>query len=314
LDLKKARTVFMGTPEYSIPVFDMLIGTGYNIVCAVTQTDKERGRGKKLVPPPVKEAALKQKIPVLQPQTLKTQAFEQELSRFSPQLYITIAYGKIIPGNILGIPEYGCINVHASLLPKYRGPAPLRWVLINGEKETGVTTMYSDAGIDTGKMLLQRKINIDDNMTYGALHDRSAVLSAETLFETLTMLRDGTISPADQNDSEASYAPMITKETGHIDWNKSAKAVRDLTRGLDPYPCAYSFCEGERMKIIEAKINGGIINGAPGMVVKVEKNSFTVRCADTGLDIIRIQMPGRNVMRVSEYLNGNTIKEGTILG
>jgi methionyl-tRNA formyltransferase len=314
LDLKKARTVFMGTPEYSIPVFDMLIGSGYDIVCAVTQTDKERGRGNKMLPSPVKEAALKHMIPVLQPQTLRSQGFENELRRFSPQLYITIAYGKIIPVNILNIPEYGCINVHASLLPKYRGPAPLRWVLINGEKETGVTTMYSDAGIDTGKMLLQKKIIIDDDMTYGALHDRSSVLSAETLLETLAMLKDGTVCAVDQNNSDASYAPMITKETGHIDWNKNAKAVRDLARGLDPYPCAYSLYEGERMKILETKINSGIEKKTPGTVVKVDKFSFTVSCADAGLDIIRIQMPGRKVMSISEYLNGNMIKAGTVLG
>ena len=304
----------MGTPEYSIPALQMLIENRYEIKAVITQQDKEQGRGKKIKPPPVKKEAELHHIPVLQPASLKTADFEEKIMKLEPDLFITIAYGKIIPENILDIPGYGCINVHASLLPKYRGPAPIWRALIDGEKKTGVTTMYTDKGVDTGDILLKRELTIDDDMTAGQLHDRLALLSAEALKETLELLWEGKLQPKKQDERLATYAPSITKETGKIDWQKDPEAIRNLVRGLCPYPGAYSFYQGVCMKILSARAENINANARPGKIIEVGKDSFAVACKKGILRVYRIQMPGKKAMDVSDYLNGNDISEGEILG
>ena len=303
----------MGTPTYSIPTLLMLLKKKYNIVCVITQEDKVQGRGKKLLAPPIKGEAQNHGIPVLQPASLKTSDFESVLISYKPQIYITIAYGKIIPGNILDIPEFGCINVHASLLPKYRGPAPIWWAVINGDKNTGITTMYSDEGVDTGDIILKTETKIGKNETTGMVHDRLALLSAQVLSQTLDLITNGKMIRQKQNDELSTYAPQITKNTGHIDWNKSAEEIRNLIRGTNPYPYAYSIYNKCRMKIIEAKSNNSVYKENPGTIVKVMNDHFIVSCLGSSLEVYTLQMPNKKILPVADYLNGNKIEEGIIL-
>lgn len=310
----KARIVFMGTPDFSIPSLRMLIDEGYNVVCVVTQEDKKKGRGKKLTPGPVKQEAEKRNIPVLEPSSLRTKLFREEILRFSPDLYITIAYGKIIPADILSLPSLGCINVHASLLPKYRGPAPVWWAVINGDTVTGITTMYTDEGIDTGDMLIKKEIPIGYDTTAGELSDSLSILGAKALLQTLDKLFAGTLIRTKQAEKEASYAPLIKKELGHINWYMQAAGIRNLIRGLDPWPGAYSYYQETRMRIVKADIakkNEGLI---PGTIADVTKEGIFVAAKDFHVRIEKIQMPDKRIMTVAEYINGNEIKRGVKLG
>lgn len=315
------RIVFMGTPEFAVPSLDMLVKNGYNVVAVVTQPDKPKGRGNRLASPPVKEYALKAGIEVLQPEKVKTGDFTGKLREIAPDLLITVAYGRILSQEILDIPVLGCINVHGSLLPKYRGAAPIQWAVINGEKVTGITTMFTDIGMDTGDMLLKREVEIGEEETAGELHDRLAVIGAEVLRDTLEELKKGTLKRIPQPSEEATYAPMINKETGRIDWNKTPAEIYNLVRGTTPWPGAYTFYKGERMRVWKianpnlAKNNDASCTDAvPGRVLKVGKDGITVQAGSGTAKILELQFDSGKRMTVEQYLAGHKIDEGEVLG
>ncbi len=306
----------MGTPEFAVPSLEMLINEGYKVIAVVTQPDKPKGRGKKLAAPPVKEFALEHSIPVLQPEKIKTPEFVEEIRKLAPDLLITAAYGKIISKEMLDIPPLGCINVHGSLLPAYRGAAPIQWSIINGEKVTGITTMFTDVGLDTGDMLLKREIEIGCDMTAGELHDAMAVLGAQVLKETLIELKNGTLVRKPQDDSLSSYAPIITKEVGHIDWNKTAQQIHDLVRGTNPWPGAYTYLNESKMRVWKTSISNLENNKShcPGEIVKVDDNGLQVKCSDGYILINELQFDSSKRMKVSDYLRGHKISIGEKLG
>ena len=302
----------MGTPDFAVPCLEILIEKGYDVCAVVTQPDKPKGRGHKLVPPPVKVCAQENNIPVYQPETLRDNSLMPVLEEYSPELIVVVAYGKILPEYFLNYQKYGCINVLASLLPKYRGAAPIQWCVINGEKETGVTTMYMEKGLDTGDMILKSATQIGDNETYGELHDRLSLMGAELLAETLPAIENEAAPREKQDDSLSNYAPMISRETGRIDWNKSADEIVNLIRGCNPYPMAYTMYGDEVLKIITATV-GGKKAGESGSVQVVSKK-LEVVCGD-GKCIVadEIQFKGGKRMTVASYLNGHTIDESVIL-
>jgi len=305
----------MGTPEFAIPSLDMLVKEGYEVAAVVTQPDKPKGRGNKMSPPPVKEYALKHGIDVLQPDKVKTEEFTEKIREINPDLLITAAYGKILPKSVLDIPKYGCINVHGSLLPKYRGAAPIQWSIINGEKVTGITTMYTDVGMDTGDMLLKAEMEITEDMTAGELHDKLSVLGAEVLKETLQKLKDGKLERIPQSDAEATYAPMMTKEIGCIDWSKSSREIHNLVRGTNPWPGAYTYYCGNKMRVwVTSVISEDGNETKAGTVLKVGKDGIVVACGFGKLKISEIQFDNSRRMSVEEYICGHKIDEGEILG
>lgn len=305
----------MGTPEFAIPSLDMLIKEGYDVVAVVTQPDKPKGRGNKMCPPPVKEYAIEHGIEVLQPDKVKTEEFAEKIREINPDLLITAAYGKILPKSVLDIPKYGCINVHGSLLPKYRGAAPIQWSIINGEKVTGITTMYTDVGMDTGDMLLKAEIEITEDMTAGELHDKLSVLGADVLKETLEKLKDGTLERTPQSDAEATYAPMMTKELGCIDWAKSSREIHNLVRGTSPWPGAYTSYCGKKIKIwVTSIVSEEEHDLKAGTILKVGKDGLIVACGIGKLNIKEIQCDGSRRMNVEDYICGHKIDEGEIFG
>lgn len=306
------RILFMGTPDFAVPCLDAIYKKGYEVVGAVTQPDKPKGRGHKLVPPPVKELAMENNIEIFQPNSLKNESFLPELQRLNPDLIVVVAYGKILPSYILDYPKYGCINVHASLLPKYRGAGPIQWAIINGEKTTGVTTMYMEEGLDTGDMILKEETEIDPKETAGELFDRLSVMGAELLIKTINRIEKGDAPREKQNDDLSCYAPMISKETGHIDWDKSAEEILNLIRGTNPWPMSFSVYDGVPMKIIKAE-KANNCSDCCGQIISVDKNGICVGCGDGSVLITEIQMQGGKRMSVESYLNGHTINCGTVL-
>lgn len=309
------KIVFMGTPDFAIPSLKMLTEEGYDVAAVVTQPDKPKGRGKKLAFPPVKEFALQKGISVLQPEKVKTVEFVDELKKINPDLLVTAAYGQILPKEVLDIPKYGCINVHASLLPKYRGAAPIQWAIINGEKVTGVTTMFTDIGMDTGDMLLKAETEIDENITYGELHDKLAVLGADVLKKTLEKLKDNTLVRIPQPHEQATYAPMIKKEMGLIDWKKSARSIHNLVRGTNPWPVAFSFYKNAKFKIWKTIYEDSYKpDSKAGTILEAGKDGILVACGEGCLRILEIQFESAKRMSVREYLCGHKIDKGEVLG
>ena len=306
--------LFMGTPEFSVPCLERLISDGHNVKAVVSQADKPKGRGHRLVPTPVKECALKYGIEFFQPDTLKDFAFEKELSAINPDVIIVVAYGKILPEYILNYPKYGCINIHASLLPKYRGAGPIQWSLINGEKITGVTAMYMEKGLDTGDMLLKKETEISEYENCSELYERLSLMGADLLSETLVLAERGDLKPEKQIDENSTYAPMITKETGLINWNSSAESIINLIRGTYVWPVAHTLYKGEPLKIYSA-VHGNVDNSsAPGEIVSVDKKSLEVKCGDENTIFLKeVQFFGGKRMSIESYLNGHNI-EKTILG
>lgn len=306
------KTVFMGTPEFAVPSLKALIESGEEVVAVVTQTDKPKGRGLEVISPPTKVLSEKHSIPVLQPQKIRTDEFFNNIKNLNPDLICVVAYGKILPKNILDIPPYGCINVHASLLPKYRGAAPINWAIIRGERVTGITTMKMDEGMDTGDMLLKREMTIDDEDTGETLSGKLSEMGAEVLIETIKLLKEGRLNPIPQDHSQATYAPMLKKEDGNIDWKKSAEEIRNLIRGTLPWPGAYTTLEGKLLKIYKARATKD--SGRPGEVIK--SNSEILRAATVigALDILEIQIEGGKRLQTEAFLRGRRIKEGTVLG
>ncbi len=308
------KIVFMGTPDFALASLDKLIDGGYEIAAVVTQPDRPKGRGKKLTPPPVKERALGAGLRVLQPERVKDSGFIEALKELSPDIIIVVAYGQILPEEIINLPAMGCINVHASLLPKYRGAAPINWCIINGESRTGVTTMYMDKGMDTGDILLQRETEIGENETAGELHERLAALGADLLLETLEGLQRNEVERKAQDHSAATYAPQLDRETGRVDWNSDAKSIYNLIRGTNPWPGCYTVYKGERMKLWEAKVLEQKSRGTAGKVLEAGHGGMLVQAGSGTLLVTKIQMPSSRVMTVDEYLRGNSLETGYILG
>lgn len=307
----KLSVVFMGSPEFAVPSLEALLATE-EVIAVVTQPDKPAGRGLGLSPSPVKARAVAAGVPVLQPASVRTPPFVEELRALAPEVCVVVAYGKILPPEALAVPRFGCLNVHASLLPKYRGAAPIQWAIIRGERETGVTLMQMDVGMDTGDMLGRRAIAIDEWVTAGQLHTRLAPLGAELLVEGLGKLAAGTLAREKQNDAEATMAPMLTKETGRVDFAAGARAVRDLVRGCDPWPTAYTTLAGEPLKLFRPKLVSG--RGAPGVVIGADRDGLLVGCGDDAIAFAELQLPGKKRMSATALLAGRPMPVGTKLG
>ena len=301
----------MGTPEFAVPSLEMLL-KHHEVVAVVTQPDKPKGRGKKLMFSPVKEKALQAGIEVLQPEKVKEKEFIEILKNYHADFIAVTAFGQILPEEILNMPKYGCINVHGSLLPKYRGAAPLQWAVINGEKETGVTTMYMAKGMDTGDMLLKEKIEVSSQDTYGSIHDKLCVIGAELLLKTIEGLEKGTLQRIPQQEEQATYASMLTKESGHIDWSKKCDEIICLIHGLDPVPTAYTIYEGEVLKVWQAeKIQQP--TGKIGEITAITKKGFVVTAGDGSILVTEVQAKGKKRMGTDAYLRGHHVEIGTIL-
>lgn len=306
--------VYMGTPQFAVPCLKTLIDNKYNVKAVFTQPDRPSGRGRKVNITPVKEEALRHNIPVFQPDTLKDIDLIENIVKLRPDLIVVVAYGQILPKEILEIPKYGCINVHASLLPKYRGAGPINWVIINGETETGITTMLMDTGLDTGDILLKETIEIGENETAGQLHDRLMDLGARVLNKTIDLIKISKIEAKPQNHEEASYAPMLTKELGKIDWNKSAREIKNLIRGTIPWPTAYTTYDGQLMKIWESSVVNMDGDYKPGTIIEVKKDHILVATGKDLLSIKELQFSGKRKMSVNQYLIGNNIEKNKVLG
>lgn len=306
--------VFMGTPKFAVPCLEMLVKEDYDVRMVVTQPDKQRGRGNKISYCEVKECALAHNIEVVQPDRVKGNvSFIAKLRNISPDVIVTCAYGKMLPKEVLDIPRYGCINVHASILPKYRGASPINKAIIEGEKETGISTMYTDVGMDTGDILLMSKISIDDNITAGELSDELSSLGAEVLRDTLVQLRDGSIVRIPQDESKCSYAGMMSKDTGRIDWSLGSYYIHNLVRGTNPWPGAYTYYKDIKLKIWKTKLLEENKKGAvPGRIVGVSKDGIDVETGGGVLRILELQAPSKKRMHVSCYILGNVIEEGEI--
>jgi methionyl-tRNA formyltransferase len=318
--VKSLKIIFMGTPDFSVPCLEMLVNScdkGYEVVAVVTQPDKPVGRKQNVLQyTDVKKAALEHGIKtVLQPEKVRTQEFTDTIRDLSPDLIITAAYGRIIPKEILEIPTLGCINVHGSLLPKYRGAAPIQWAIINGDRVTGITTMFMDVGIDTGDMLLKREVPISEDMTYRELYEKLRELGADVLKDTLMQLEEGTLKRIPQDHQEATIFPMMKKEMGLIDWSKSAWEVHNLVRGTDPWPGAFTFYKGERLKIWKTsliKSDEPYLAAKPGSICKITKDSLVVATGNGFLKITEIQFESCRKMSALEC--GHNMDEGEILG
>ncbi len=308
------KIIYMGTPDFAVLPLKALYDDGHEIALVVTQPDKPKGRGHKMQAPPVKEFALSHNIPVYQPQSAKTDEAYEYLKSFDADIFIVAAYGQILPQRVLDIPKYGCVNIHASILPKYRGAAPIQWCIIRGEKVTGVTTMQMNAGLDTGDMLVKEEVVISDNDTGETLHDKLALAGVNTIRETIKQIESGTLKPEAQDDSLSCYAPMIDKTTGYIDFSMSAEEIHNLVRALNSYPYASTLYQGTRFKVIAAKVVSGDFGGKIGEILDVTKDGILVKCADFALLITDVQFEGKKKMPVSEYIKGNKIETGIILG
>lgn len=307
------KIIFMGTPDFSVGTLEALVEAGHEVVLAVTQPDKPKGRGGKMQYTPVKEAAMAHGIPVFQPNKVRTPECIEELRKYNADVMVVIAFGQILPKEILEMTPYGCINVHASLLPKYRGSAPIQWAVINGEEVSGVTTMQMDEGIDTGDMIQKTEILLDKKETGGSLFDKLADAGAKLCVQTLKALEDKTATWEKQGESPTAYARMLDKKLGDIDWNTTAVEIERLIRGLNPWPSAYTDWDGKVMKIWEAAVCEGNTEKEPGTVVKVEKDGFCVQTKDGLLKVLALQIPGKKKMDAAAFLRGYQIAEGTVL-
>lgn len=304
--------VFMGTPEFAVPCLERLISDGHNVKGVFTQPDKPKGRGHRMQFPPVKECAVNNSIPVYQPTKMRDGEALSILKELNPELIIVVAYGKIIPEEILNFPKYGCVNMHASLLPRYRGAAPIQWCVLNGEKESGVTAMQMNAGLDTGDMLCAEKIEITENMTAGELHDKLSEIGADVMSKTIEMIEKNELKPVKQDDSLSNYAPMLSKDLCPIDWNCSAQEVHNKVRGLSPWPVATTVMNGKLLKIHRTEL-AGKCKGECGEIIKADKE-LLVACGDgNAVRVLVLQAEGKKAMPSGDFLRGNPIAVGTVL-
>jgi len=308
------RIVFMGTPEFAVPSLQALLDSADEVVGVISQPDRPKGRGHELAPPPVKILAQQTGIPMLQPLKIRTPDFLEALAAWKPDLIAVTAYGRILHAPILNLPPMGCINVHGSLLPKYRGAAPVQWAVINGETETGITTMLMDEGMDTGAMLLQESIPILPDDTAGTLAPRLASLGGRLLVETISRLKAGTITPLVQDHARATLAPLLKKENGVIDWTTDARSIANRIRGLSPWPGAYTFYGQERWNIWKAVAAHTPSQGQPGTVLAVTKQSLTVSTGGGALEILEIQAANSKRMSIAQFLAGHRLHPGEQLG
>ncbi len=301
----------MGTPDFAVPCLERLVAEGHEVSLVVTRADQPKGRGHKMTPPPVKECALQHNIPVLQPTTLKDDEVYDRLKAENADVFVVVAYGRILPQRVLDLPRYGCVNIHASLLPKYRGAAPIQWAVLNGETESGVTSMQMDAGLDTGDMLLSATVPITSDMTGGELHDALSALGADVLAQTVAALSEGTLAPQKQGDTTTPYAAMLDKSLCPLDFTKSAQTLHNQVRGLNPWPSAQCRCEGKLLKVHKTAV-GEAVSAPIGTVVKLDP--LTVACGEnTSLILLEIQAEGAKRMAVSDFLRGHALAVGTVL-
>lgn len=306
------NVVFMGTPDFAVPSLKVLIEK-YDVTAVLTQPDKPKGRGKKMAYSAVKEEALKHEIPVYQPIKLKDDRdLINKLKELKPDFIIVVAFGQILTKEVLDIPKYGCINLHASLLPMYRGAAPINWAIINGEKFSGNTTMLMDVGLDTGDMILKDNVEITKNMTAGELHDILMVRGADLLVKSMEGIVNGSVTLQKQSD-ETFYAKMIDKDLAKIDWNKSSEEIHNLVRGLNPWPIAYTNYEDERMKVYESEALDGECSVEPGTILDVSKDGLKVACRSGILLIKKVQFPNGKPLTIEQYINGHEINNKIIL-
>ncbi len=309
----------MGTPEFSVPALRALHRADHDVILVVTQPDRRKGRGRKFLPPPVKKTALEFGYDLIQPESPKSDEFIKQVKSLEPDLFIVVAYGHILTEKILRVPSLGAVNIHASLLPKYRGPAPIQRAVIDGEKESGVTIMYMDKGMDTGDMLLSGKTLLTPDETAATLHDRLSVLGADLLLETLESFETNKIKPVPQEHENATYAPMLKKEDGHIDWEQSAETIERLVRGMDPWPGAFTFHEDKRLKIFKVRVarpqllSGEKESYAGGTVMKGFTGELRVATGKGDLDILEIQGASGKRLSIGDYLRGYELPPGSIL-
>jgi methionyl-tRNA formyltransferase len=309
------KIIYMGTPDFAIRPLQAILDAGYDVLAIATQPDKQKGRGREIKYSPVKEFAVSQGLPVLQPRRIKTAEAITELQQYDADIYVVFAYGQILSAEILGLPRYGCINIHASLLPRYRGAAPIQRAIIEGEEETGVTIMQMDAGIDTGDMLLVASLPIDAKETSDSLHERLSMLGAELIVETLAKIEKGGIIGIKQNDDAATYAPMIDREEGRIDWKMPAVFIERLVRGLNSRPGAYTYYQGKNLKIWAAdSVSSRCENHSkPGTIIEATKAGIIVVCGEGSLSITELQLEGKKKMLVKDFLLGHKISVGEVL-
>ena len=312
------KVVYMGTPDFAVPPLEALAEAGYEVAAVVTQPDKPKGRGKTLLPTPVKEAALKHGIPVWQPAKVREPEFMEKLEALKPDVIIVAAFGQIIPEKILNLPEYGCLNIHASLLPKYRGAAPIQYAVIDGERESGVTLMKMGTGLDTGDMIARAVVPLSEEETGGSLFDKLAVAGAELLIKTLPSVFDGTaVYEKQPEESPTPYAAMITKQMGLLDFSRSAVELERLVRGLNPWPSAYTFLNGKTLKVWKAAVRGGENTAeqepAPGTVTSVDREGIHVACGKGCLVLQEVQLEGKKRMDAAAFLRGFQVEPGTKL-
>ena len=312
------QVVFFGTPDFAVLPLQALLDSGHDVIAVVTQPDRQSGRGRRMKPCPVKVKAQKAGLRILQPQKARYPGFIDELKILSPAVIVVVAYGQILPSGIIHLPEYGCVNIHASLLPKHRGAAPINRAIINGEEKTGITTMLMDEGMDTGPVLLQEETDIMPEDTAGSLSQRLSKIGADLILPTLQGLEDGSLKPEPQA-GEASYAPLLKKSDGLIQWSKSAEELYDFVRGMNPWPGAYAFVEGERVKILKSapvclpgknSSGGAAGNDEAGVIVKAAKNELVISAGSGGLSLLEIQPAGKPVMPVKAFLQGRRLREG----
>lgn len=314
------KVVYMGTPDFAVNTLEAIVKAGHDVELVVTQPDKAKGRGKKFTFTPVKEKALEYDLEVAQPEKVREEDFMERLEAIAPDVIVVVAFGQILPERILNIPKYGCINVHASLLPAYRGAAPIQWAVIDGLEETGVTTMYMEKGLDTGDIICQSKILLDPEETGGSLFDKLACDGASLLIQTLEELENGTAIRTKQDDSKSSYAKMLSKDMGLLDFSKEAVVLERLIRGLNPWPSAYTRVNDKTLKIYKAKVlseeetNSIDNNAEEGSVIAVDKKSFTIRCKQGALQVFELQLEGKKRMETQAFLLGYDIHCGMKLG
>ena len=306
------KIIFMGTPDFAAASLEALIASRHEIQAVVTQPDKPKGRKGELTPSPVKVIAKREGIKVYQPLKVRDEEFVKTLRAYNPDVMVVVAFGQIIPLSILKMPKYGCVNIHGSLLPKYRGAAPIQWAVLDGEKETGITTILMDEGIDTGDILLKKTIKIDADETSGSLFDKLMALGAKTILETLDELEKGNLTPTKQGESPTAYAKMLTKAMGLIDFTKSAKELDCFVRGMNPWPSAYTLLAGKTLKLWKVRaVEGG---GKAGSVIDIDKESFTIACGEGAIEVLEVQLEGKKRMSAGDFLKGSSLNIGQELG
>ena len=305
------RIVFMGTPDYAAITLQKLIDQNYDVAAVFAQPDKPVGRKQILTPPATKVVAMQNNIPVYQPKTLRDGEAFEILKQINPDAIVVVAYGKILPKEILNLPKYGCINGHASLLPKLRGASPIQWSIVTGETKTGVSTMLMDEGMDTGDILETVVTDIGEEETAEELFDRLAVMSADLMVSTLIKAEEGALNPVKQNELEATYAPIIKKEMAHIDFNKTADEICNSVRGFYSWPCAFCFINGKRIKVI--KVKKSTLRGKENGVVIASDDKLVISCSDGSIELVTVQPEGAKMMSAQVMLNGHKIPEGTVV-